>query len=252
MKRIKTKMYVAIFSVFVVSFIVLMLNIGANQRIANNSQSLLKDNYPSVKYTFTMLDMLDELNSGLIHRKIKAIDSLSFDTSFSEDSLLSYFKQNLQMQQNNITETGEKEMTESLEKAFLKYENSISEKEYLKNTDSYNEKYENLRQYILSIHDLNVQLLETKNENIKSSSQSVQKTQERVGIAALAILSILIIILPMMLINPIDNLAARMMNFYKINFGKEIDLKTNHELEILEEIFEKIVLETKIGKTDLE
>jgi methionyl-tRNA synthetase len=56
----------------------------------------------------------------------------------------------------------------------------------------------------------------------------------------------------MMLINPIDNLAARMMNFYKINFGKEIDLKTNHELEILEEIFEKIVLETKIGKTDLE
>jgi nitrate/nitrite-specific signal transduction histidine kinase len=156
------------------------------------------------------------------------------------------------MQQNNITETGEKEMTESLEKAFLKYENSISEKEYLKNTDSYNEKYENLRQYILSIHDLNVQLLETKNENIKSSSQSVQKTQERVGIAALAILSILIIILPMMLINPIDNLAARMMNFYKINFGKEIDLKTNHELEILEEIFEKIVLETKIGKTDLE
>ena len=252
MKRIKTKMYVAIFSVFIVSFIVLMLNIGANQHITNYSQSLLKDNYPSVKYSFTMLDILDELNSRLIHRKIKVDDSLNIDTSFSEDSILSDFKQNLQMQQTNITETGEKELTESLLKAFQKYENSISEKEYLKNIESYNEKYENLRQYILSIHDLNIQLLESKNENIKSSSLRVQKIQEIVGIAALAILSILIITLPMMLINPIDNLAARMMQFYKINFNKEIDIKTNHELEKLEEIFEKIVLETKARKTDSE
>ncbi|MCF8373003.1 MAG: hypothetical protein K9H64_15385 [Bacteroidales bacterium] len=249
MKRIKSKMYVAIFSVFIVSFIVLMLNMGANQRIANYSQSLLKDNYPSVKYSFTMLDILDELNSRLIHRKIKADESLSIDTSFSEDSILSDFKQNLQMQQNNITETGEKELTESLLKAFQKYENSISEKEYLKNIESYNEKFESLRQYILSIHDLNVQLLESKNENIKSSSLSVQKIQERVGIAALTILCVLMITLPMMLINPIDNLAARMMKFYKINFNKEIDIKTNHELEKLEDIFEKIVLETKVRKT---
>jgi len=253
MKRIRTKMYVAIFSVFIVSFIVLILNMGANQRIANYSQSLLKDNYPSVKYSFTMLNILDELNSRLIHRKLKADDSLSINTRFSEDSIiLSDFKLNLQMQQNNITETGEKELTESLLKAFQKYENSISEKEYLKNIESYNEKFEGLRQYILSIHDLNVQLLESKNENIKSSSLRVQKIQERVGIAALAILSILIIILPMMLINPIDNLAARMMKFYKINFNKEIDIKTNHELEKLEEIFEKIVLETKVRKTDSE
>lgn len=253
MKRIKTRMFIAIFSVFIVSFIVLMLNIGANQRIVNYSQSLLKDNYPSVKYSFTMLDNLDELNSRLIHRKMKADDSLSIDTSFSKDSiLLSDFKQNLQMQQNNITEIGEKELTESLLKAFQKYENSISEKEYLKNIESYNEKYENLRQYILSIHDLNVQLLESKNESIKSSSQSILKTQERLGIIALVVLSILIVFLPMILINPIDNLAARMMKFYKINFGKEIDIKANHELEILEEIFEKIVLETRLGKTDTE
>lgn len=252
MKRIKPKMYLAIFSVFIVSFIVLILNVSVNQRIANYSQSLLKDNFPSVKYTFTMLDILEELNSGLVYYKIKANDSLNFDIIFSEDSLFSDFKHNLQMQQNNITETGEKEMTESLQKAFLKYENSISEKEYLKNFDSYNEKYINLRQYIISIHDLNVQLLETKNEDIKSSSQRVQKNQERVGIAALAILGILIFILPMMLINPIDNLAARMMRFYKINFNKEIEIKANHELEKLEEIFEKIVLETKVGKTSLE
>jgi len=253
MKRIKTKMFVAIFAVFIISFIILMLNMGANQRIANYSQSLLKDNYPSVKYTFKMLDILDELNSNLIHHKLKADDNLSIDTNFSKDSIfLSNFKQNLQMQQNNITEPGEKELTESLLKAFQKYENSISEKEYLKNIESYNEKFESLRQYILSIHDLNIQLLESKNESIKSSSLRVQKNQERIGIGALVILSILIVTLPMLLIDPIDNLAARMMKFYKINFNKEIDIKSNHELEKLEKIFEKIVLETKARKTDSE
>jgi hypothetical protein len=252
MKRIKTKTYVAIFSVFNVSFIVLIINNSANQRIANYSQPLLKYNYPLVKFTFTMPYILDELNRGLIHRKRKAIDSLSFDASFSEDSLLSVFKRNLQKQQNNITEIGEKEMTESLQKAFLKYENSISGKEYLKSIDSYNEKYKNPRQYILSIHGLNIQLPETKNEDIKSSFISVRKTQERAGITALTILNILIFILPVILINPIDNLALRMLNFYKINFNREIDIKANHELEILEGIFEKIVLETKLGKTDSE
>ena len=33
-----------------------------------------------------------------------------------------------------------------------------------------------------------------------------------------------------------------MIDFYKTNFDKDIDLKKNNELEKLEEIFEKIIL----------
>ncbi len=251
MKRIKTKMIVAIFSVFIVSFTVLILNIGANHAVANNAQSLLKDNYPSVKYTFEMLKIVDELNTILIQ-------SDNSDSIHEEDSLLfiqpllNEFEKNLKLQQNNITETGEQEITESLQKAYNKYCTSILNYEYRINYPVYHEKYQNLREYILSIHDLNIVLLENKNETIKSSALRVLNIQEKVGIVALVILCVLILTLPMMLINPIDNLTVRMMEFYKINFNKEIEIESNHELEKLEEIFEKIVLEANSGKSKIE
>lgn len=252
MRRIKTKMMIAIFSVFIVSFTVLIINFSSNQHIANNSKSLLQDNYPSVKYSFSMLNILDELNTSLIMRKITMIDSSEISITTEDSLLLSDFKQNLQLQKNNITETGEKELTESLNNAFTKYEKGVYEKQYLLNLPAFNERYNNLREYILSIHDLNIELLESKNETIKSSAHRILNIQEKVGIAALTILSVLLITLPMLLINPIDNLTVRMMNFYKTHFNKEIEIETNHELERLEEIFEKIVLESKAKESDKE
>lgn len=252
MKKIKTKMYIAAFSVFIIFFIVLMLNFGANQRIVNYSQSLLKDNYPSVKYSFSMLNSLDELNTSLIMRRIAMMDSSVYNNVLRDSLLLSDFRINLQLQQNNITETGEKELAESLNNAFTNYEIGVYEKLYLKNLSAFNEKYSSLRAYILSIHNLNIELLESKNETIKSLANRILNIQEKVGIAALTILSVLLITLPMLLINPIDNLAARMMEFYKTNFNKEIEIGANHELEKLEEIFEKIVLESKAKESDKE
>ncbi len=253
MKSIKTKMIIAILSVFIVSFTVIIVNIGSNQGVINKSQSLLKDNYPSVKYSFAMLNILDELNLSLIIRKITTTDSLMHNDNLIKDSLLLFnFRQNIQLQQNNITEAGEKELTELLNNAFTNYEKGVYEEQYIKNQPAFNEKYTNLRSYILSIHNLNVELLESKNETIKGSAQRILKIQENVGIATLAILSVLLITLPMLLINPIDNLTARMIKFYKINFNKEIEIKTNHELEKLEAIFEKIVLETKSKESKTE
>ena len=116
--------------------------------------------------------------------------------------------------------------------------------EYSNNYQAYHEKYQNLREYILSIHDLNVSELEQKNEDIKCSALRVLNIQEKLGIVALTLLSILIFLVPFLLLTPINKLSDRMITFYKTNFNKDIDIKSNHELEKLEEIFEKIVLET--------
>ena len=238
-------MTIGIFSVFMVSFIVLMINIGANQRIAHNSQSLLKDNFPSVKFSFEMFKILDAINFVGLASFGEMDEYVTRDTIQSRIKLLlADFEQNLNLQKNNITETGEQELTESLQKAFDKYKLCVLGMEYSKNYSAYYEKYQNLREYILSIHDLNVSELEQKNENIKSSASRVLNVHEKLGIAAITILSILIFLVPFLLINPITKLSDRMITFYKTNFNKDIDIKSNHELEKLEEIFEKIVLET--------
>ncbi|MBN2820673.1 MAG: hypothetical protein JXP36_16995 [Bacteroidales bacterium] len=245
-RKIRTRMTIGIILVALVAFIVSMVNISSNQGMVNKSQSLLKDNYPSVKYSFAMLNILDELNDELLHRKITQMDSLLNDSNEINDSLsLSSFRQNLHLQQNNITEPGEKELTESLEKAFNKYEKSVQDKEYLKNLLLFSEKYKSLREDILSIHKLNVTLLESKNEQIKSSAITILNIQQKVGLIGLTVLCVLIILLPLMLINPINNLSEKMIDFYKSHFNKEIEIEANHELEKLEEIFEKIVMESK-------
>jgi len=245
MKRIKTRMTIGIFSIFLVSFIVLMVNIGANQRIANNSQSLLKDNFPSVKYSFEMFKILNEINNDIIAPLSEMIGYESEDSvQVSTKLYLTDFEQNLNLQKNNITETGEQELTESLQKAFDRYKLSVLNTEYSNNYSAYYEKYRNLREYILSIHDLNVSELEQKNEDIKCSALRVLNIQEKLGIVALTLLSILIFLVPFLLLTPINKLSDRMITFYKTNFNKDIDIKSNHELEKLEEIFEKIVLET--------
>ncbi|MBN2396307.1 MAG: hypothetical protein JXC36_07585 [Candidatus Atribacteria bacterium] len=234
-----------------VAFIVSVINISSNQGIVNRTHSLLNDNFPSVKYSFAMLNILDEINEELLYRRIVQSDSLKNSYAATKDSLLlSNFRQNIRLQQNNITEPGEKELTESLEKAFSKYAKGIKDKEYLYNTILFREKYKGLREYILSIHKLNIFLLERKNEQIKHSTLSILNVQQNVGLIGLSVLGVLIIILPFLLIIPINKLHERMVEFYKNQFNKEIDIKANHELEKLEEIFEKIVLESKAGKLD--
>ncbi|MBN2598012.1 MAG: hypothetical protein JXR82_14655 [Marinifilaceae bacterium] len=237
--------------VFLVTFIVTMVNIGANQDMVNKSQLLLKNNYPSVKYSFLMLNILDELNNDLLRRNIIQMDSLLSDNNKTNDSvLLSNFRQILLLQLGNITEPGEKELTESLENAFEKYESGVKDKEFIKSLRAFNEKYEALRAYILSVHNLNIAMLESENELIKSSALRVLNIQEKVAIIGLTILCVLIILLPLMLIYPINSLYERMVDFYKSHFNKEIEIEANHELEKLEEIFEKIVLESKAKESE--
>jgi len=246
MKKIRPKLMTGILSIFLVAFIVILINIGANQTVLNKSHSLLKNNYPSVKYTFEMLRLIERVNAELLFFHHSISDSIPAETNLlAIKEYLSEFDNNLKLQMNNITEPGEKELSESLKKALFRFKQSISKMEFENDLNAYQEKYFNLREYILNIHDMNISLLETKNEEIEKSAIRVLSLQKNVGIIGLTILAIFILIIPLILLNPIHKLTERMINFYRTNFNKEIVIESAHELEKLEEIFEKIVLESR-------
>lgn len=249
MKKIRTKLIVGMILVFLVSYVIFMVDLATNQRIVAKSTSLLNDNYPSVKYSFDMLTMLDDFNnilteSNLVNEFAANPDSIQKVINYS----IKQIEQNILLQNDNITEPGEKQLTSSLNNAFYKFSASISVSEYNTNYQAYKQKYLNLREDILNIHKLNVTLLENKNEEIKQSALKISNIQEKAGIIGLTILAILIIIIPYLLIGPIDKLSNRMIDFYKEKFNKEITIKKNHELERLEDIFEQVVSETNSQK----
>ncbi len=246
MKKIKTKMMFGIALIFIVSYLILLFNFGANQKISEQSKSLLEDNYTSVKYCFDMLRIIDEIHSAyneVLINKTKVDTCNIKKIAINSNKLFSEFDSLLTLQMNNITEKGEQYLSQSLKTSYNKIKTLANDSIKNFNYEVYKLLYTNAKQNILDIHDLNSVLLEQKNKDIKHSAVSTMNTQKNVGIIGLTILGILIVFIPWILIRPIDKLTYRMIEFYKQNFNQTIEIKANHEIEKLEEMFKKIVLE---------
>ncbi|MDA3929754.1 MAG: hypothetical protein PF541_12445 [Prolixibacteraceae bacterium] len=244
MKSIKTKFMMITGAIFLVSYIVLVLNLGSNSKIALQSSSLLKDNYPSVKYSFTMLDALERWN-GMVNRVVVG-DSILQSALMSESKLFyERFEEALKLQGENITETGEGELTQILDNTYSRFKASNEQKVFLTNYTSYNLAYLHLRESIVNIQSLNVKVLEKKNAQINESSTRIANIQQKIGIAALVVLCFLTFFLPYVLINPVEKLTNRLMAIYRKDFNKEIKLEKKHEIDNLEEVLNKILQEVK-------
>ncbi len=137
---------VALGSIFL---FVLLVFIGAVSfyylsRIANESKLIVKNNYETLNYSREMMERLDDLSDT-----IKGIDR---------------FEQMVQLQENNITEPGEKEMTHSLRNHFSQLKRQI-------NKDSLSVL---IRKDIAGIMQVNLQAIDTKNLAAQASAEKAK------------------------------------------------------------------------------
>ena len=101
---IKLKNKVALGGVFLFALLILVGAVSVyyfNTYYGANAKEIVKDNYETLNYTRDMLREMDELNSK------------------NREVAIGNFEQNLQLQEKNITEPGEKELTASLRKNFI-------------------------------------------------------------------------------------------------------------------------------------
>ncbi|MFO7829810.1 MAG: hypothetical protein R6V23_14390 [Bacteroidales bacterium] len=240
MKRIKIKLWVGLGTIFLLSFLLFILNLISNQSISLKSKSLLEDNYASAKYTFEMLKIVDDMNTVVLESKYLVAEPEDFYViSEKLEDLEKDFQEKLEFQKQNITEVGEQKLTESLEHDYEFFLKQTKEQ----NTELYTTAYNNLREDILDLYNLNIQTLEQKNIEIQNKANKIMSVQKKIGILVLFLMTILITLLPFVLINPIENLAMRLKAFYREKFNKEVEVEGNHELEVLENLFEKVILE---------
>ena len=221
---------------------------GTNQSIVKKSDSLLTSNYASLKHTFQMLRLLNDVN--VIVAKGLSEDSVARQTLVIIEKLEN-FEEPLKLQVNNITEPGELQLTNSLKKSFDEFRHYVIAREQPFYWNEYENHFQEVRNYILEIYQMNALSLEQKNDDIKSHAQHVLSLQKNVGIAGLALLCILLVLLPLYLLRPVDHLIWKLKKIYEKGFQKEVKLKKGHELKQLEEIVEKIVAETnKLSNSD--
>ncbi|MGB3155026.1 MAG: PAS domain-containing sensor histidine kinase, partial [Chitinophagaceae bacterium] len=142
---VKLKTKVALGGLFLFALLILVgaVSFFYFNRLTEDSKEIVKNNYETLNYSRDMMKELDALTGK---------DSI---TAFN------IFEKTLQSQEENITETGEKEMTESLRKKFnrIKQEGMIDSLPPL------------IRKDIGNIMQVNLKAIDNKNQAVQASAE---------------------------------------------------------------------------------
>ena len=208
---IKLKTKVALGSIFLFALLMVVGIVSSYYftRMSHDTKEIVKDNYETLGYSREMLKELDALAGK---------DSLVAITSF--DSIL-------QLQENNITEPGEKEATISLRNNFS----------LLKKTGKADSLSPLIRKNISQIMQLNLQAIDTKN-------QAAQESSQRAKTIITVILTICIIIgftflfnFPSLIASPVASLTEGIKAIANKNYSQRIHLNRKDEFGELANAF---------------
>jgi len=205
--RLKTKLSLGLIFLFVVILLFGISGIYYVNRLGNEAGLVLKNNHESLVYCNNMLKALENIKT----RK----------------DAVSQFRENLQKQQSNITEVGEKEATDELTKNFGEL---LADPE-----DSTN--YPQIRESIYQIQDLNEIAILKKNS-------VAQQTVENAKLGLTILFTILTLIsftfifnLPGIISNPVRTLSEGIQEIANKNYQKRIFIKQNDEFGDLANTF---------------
>ena len=206
--KIKTKLSLGLGFLFAVIILLGTVGIFYTHAIAKESKEILKDNYESIQYAKVMMQAIDDIDK----------DSINF---------IKTFETNLKLQQQNVTEIGEKEYTEELATQFDRIKkNGIihSEIKLLKNT-------------LYKITDLNMQAILRKNNQAQKTADRVLATIAVIGGLCFLIVFTFIINFPGYIANPIKQLTESIKQIAGKNYHQRLHFKSNDEFGELAEAF---------------
>ena len=141
--RIKTKLNLGVGLLFLMIIILSLVSAYSVFLIKQDTENILKSNYNTLEYSRNMILSLDEIKA-------------------SPDSKIHVFKEYLEKKTQNVTEPGEKEATENLEKSFtLLEQNGANETIKAK-----------IRQDIFAIMKLNLDAIKQKSDIAKHTAEN--------------------------------------------------------------------------------
>ncbi|MBN8694924.1 MAG: HAMP domain-containing protein [Bacteroidetes bacterium] len=206
--RVKTKLSLGLGFLFVVIILIGSLGAFYIHSIAKESKEILKDNYESIVYSKSMLEIID-LYDG---------DSSTFFKRF-EPILI--------RQEHNITEIGEKENTQMLRDLFAE-----TQRKGINSTTLLN-----LKKNLYSITDLNMQAILRKNNQAQLSADRVLTYIGIIGGICFVIVFTFIINFPGYIANPIKELTESIKQIAGKNYHQRLHFRSGDEFGELADAF---------------
>jgi signal transduction histidine kinase len=205
--RLKTKLIIGLGFLFIVILVFGILSIASINRLKNNSDKVLKNNYETLVYNNNMLEALNKLPA--------------------DASAWKMFEDNLQLQEANVTERGEAPATIELRSSFNTYKlkpgDSLSHNTILKN--------------IQFINQLNQQAILQKNELAKNAADTANTWLTLIFTVLALIAFTLVVNFPSVISGPIQSLSEGISAIAGKNYKKRIHLKQKDEFGDLANAF---------------
>lgn len=205
--KIKTKLRLGLG--LLLALISLLAVMGAREirALSNDTENILVANYNTLEYARKMLDLLDH--------------------TVSDTSTISQFAGELLKQQNNITELGEKELTERLTIDFQK----------LKADRENNAVHVTIRKDLNELMFLNMKAIERKSNIAMNTAGSAYFWIAIAGTSCFLIAFVLFMNLPGNVANPIRELSASIKEIATMNYSRRVHFDSHDEFGELAESF---------------
>jgi signal transduction histidine kinase len=204
---IKSKLTLGFAFLFVVILLIGGVGAASIHRIGSESKEILKDNYESVIFCKSMMQALDDMENGVEPSRDK-------------------FEHSLATQEKNITEAGEKELTQEVRAYF-----EDIKKHFTQATAS------SLRQKLYQIIDVNMQAIVRKNNVAQKTINKVLLYMGFIGTICFLILFTFIINFPGYIANPLKELTAGIKQISNKNYSERLHFESNDEFGELAEAF---------------
>lgn len=244
--KIKTKLVLAIVFLFVEFLIVSLFSLYFIFKISQQNNLITKDNNLSIGYSENMLQSIDKINDFN--------SSSIFNPHFVPDekelsSFLNNFEKNLVNEENNITETGEKELALSVRENFEKFKSLMSDSVRNSVKDKSGYYYTNLlptvneiKFALFAISDINMNAIIRKNKTANETAGHSYFVLSIVASISILVFFTFIFVFPKYIADPIEILTKSITEVANKNFSVRMPFKTDDEFGQISKAFNDIVV----------
>ncbi|TAE75608.1 MAG: HAMP domain-containing protein [Bacteroidetes bacterium] len=201
---LRIKLYAGIGSLFLMITILSILGITYVLSLSKASEKILSDNYKSLEYLREMAVLLDKKN--IPFEKIQA---------------------QILKQQKNITEKGEKDLTDILTKNF----------DFFQKNQKNNAIQQTLRENIYDLMQMNMNGITLKSQEAEKLGQIAIWIITIVGMVCFLLSFLLVAIFPEYIITPIEKTTESIKQIAAKDYSQRLDVKNNDELGKLAHAF---------------
>ncbi|MET3979025.1 signal transduction histidine kinase [Mucilaginibacter sp. UYP25] len=212
---IKNKLRAGISFLFLLALLCSGLAIYYLQQLSNDTREILKDNYHTLTYTKNINKLLDAPDSKYPNR-LKDIQT------------------NISAQQRNITENGERVLTDSLQSLFVQYQLAPSNQEKRSAISLH------LRNLMDEINTLNMNAIQIKDNKANNTSKNALILIAFIGTFCFLVAFTFMVNFPGYIATPIRELTTSMLAIANKNYNRRLVFNSKDEYGDLADAFNQM------------